>query len=217
MTRRLAGAAAATVTLLAATAANGGSGGVTISARPLVMAAPISPQWHPLELSGSVANGAVAETVTLQANECTFPGWRDIATVATARGGAWDASADVLTKTTFRARWNGSTSRTVAVQVRPGVEIEQLTRSRWSVGLFAVRSFLDKHGRLQRFDRRTGRWQTVKAFRLTEKVRRGAVGVWTYARFSARVPGGAQVRAYVPRSQVAPCYLAGFSVILSAR
>jgi hypothetical protein len=217
VTRRLAGAAAAAATLVATTAADGGTGSVTISARPLVMAAPISPQWQPLELSGSVPRGEIGEAVTVQANECAFPGWRDVQTVATGRRGAWNASADVLTKTTFRAQWKGTTSRTVGVETRPGVEIEQLTRSRWSVGLFALRSFLDQHGRLQRFDRRTGRWHTVKVFRLTEKVRRGAVGVWTYARFRARVPRGARVRAYVPRSQVAPCYLAGFSVIVPAR
>jgi len=194
-----------------------GGGAVTIAAEPKVMAAPMSPSWHPLTLSGSVASRETGETVTVQANECAFPGWRDVGVVQTGRAGAWDASADVLTTTTFRARWKSSYSQDITVQARPGVEIEQLTRRRWSVGLFAVRSFLDRPGQLQRFDVRARRWRTVKTFRLTEKVRRGAVGVWTYAHFRAGVRPGSRVRAYIPRTSVGPCYLAGYSIILRAR
>ncbi|MDQ4082021.1 MAG: hypothetical protein M3123_03925 [Actinomycetota bacterium] len=216
MNARVATTLAALVVAAAVAGTSGAGGGVTITARPLVVAAVISPLYEPLTLSGSIPSRDPDETVTIQANECSFPGWRDVMTAHVGPGGTWSARPSVLTRTTFRARWRATTSRTVTVQTRPGVSIEQSTRTRWSVGVLAMRSYLGRIGLLQRYDRRAARWRTVKRFRLTERVRAGQ-STWTYARFRARVPARSTVRAVIPRSQVRPCYLAGYSLLLPAR
>jgi hypothetical protein len=159
--------------------------------------------------------------VAIQANECTFPGWRDVAGARTTANGSWQVRFGAgdqigVTKTSFRARWRGAVSPSVLVQTRPGVQLTQSTARRWSVGMLAQRSFLDRRGYLQRFDRRASRWRTIASFRFREKVRVPA-GSWSYARVRRRVARGTQVRAYVPRSQVRPCYLAGYSLIQTAR
>ncbi|MDQ4082019.1 MAG: hypothetical protein M3123_03915, partial [Actinomycetota bacterium] len=194
---------------------------ITISAHPTVLASPISPQYEPLRLSGAIASREAGETITIQANECSFPGWRDVETARTEAGGRWELGVDqssglAPTKTTFRAKWRTATSAGVTVQTRPGVNLGQTTRTRWGVGVLALRSFLDRVGLFQRFDRDRGRWITVKRFRLTRKDSVPA-GSWTYGRFRARVPRGSLVRAVIPRSQVKPCYLAGYSLLLEAR
>lgn len=189
---------------------------ITISARPLVVAASISPQYEPLTLSGAIASREAGEVITIQANECSFPGWRDVLSTRTEAGGAWHARPTVETKTTFRAKWRTATSPSVTVQTRPGVSLGQVTRTRWTVGVLALRSLLDRIGLFQRYDRTAGRWRTVKRFRLTKRSRAGQT-TWTYGRFRARVARGTLVRAVIPRSQVKPCYLAGYSLLLEAR
>ena len=189
---------------------------ITIFARPSIVPSPISPQFEPVLLGGSIASRGTPETVTVQANECTFPGWRDIVSETT-DDGEWRARVPVATKTAFRAKWKTAVSATVTVQTRPGVNLEQLGRRTWSIRVLAQRSFLDRRARLQRFDVRTGRWKTVKLVRLTEKQRTRGVGVWTYGTARALVRSGSQLRAYVPRQIVGPCYLAGYSIIITAR
>jgi hypothetical protein len=202
--------------LVVATAASGGGPPITIFARPLIVASPISPQYQPVLVGGSIASRGTLETVTLQANECTFPGWRDVAMSRT-DDGEWRASPNVAGKTTFRAKWKSSTSATVTVQTRPGVQLERNGSTRWSVRVLAQRSFLDRKARLQRFDTRTRKWKTAKYVRLTEKQRTGGVGVWTSGNVRLRVPRGTQVRAYMPRQVVRPCYLAGYSLIITSQ
>ena len=216
MSTCVATAMAGLVVAAAVAGASGAGGGVTITARPLVVAAVISPQYEPLTLSGAIPSREAGELVTIQANECSFPGWRDVATTRTGPGGTWVERPSVATRTTFRAKWRTATSGGVTVQTRPGVNLYQVGRTRWSVGVLAARAFLDRLGLFQRYDRRTGRWATVKRFRVNERVRAGMT-TWTYGRFRARVPARSTVRAVIPRSQVKPCYLAGYSLLLQAR
>ena len=218
MTRRPAAAAVAVLALLATTAASGGGAPpITISARPLIVPAPISPQFDAVTLSGSIASRQGDESITVQANDCVYPGWRDVHAARTDASGRWQTTADALTKTTFRAKWKTAISAGVTVLARPGVALEAESRVRWRVSLLAERSFLDRKARLQRFDKATRRWKTVKSVRLTEKERTGGVGVWTVGHVQARLPRGTQLRAYVPRQIVRPCYLAGYSVIMTVQ
>lgn len=203
------------------------SGSVTISARPLIALAPQSPRYEPLVLAGSIPTQTAGRTVTIQANECSYPGWRDVTRARTDAGGRWHVAFDAasgmgLTKTTFRARWRRAVSRPVVVLARPGVELEQMRRMRWGVSLRALRSFLGRKGHLQRFDREDRRWRTIKTFRFTEKLTlppgaQTAAGVWSEARFRKAVARGEQVRVHVPRSQLRPCYLAAYSPIETVR
>ncbi|MDQ4082020.1 MAG: hypothetical protein M3123_03920 [Actinomycetota bacterium] len=202
-------------------------GGVTITARPSIALAPQSPRYEPLVLTGSIPSPSAGTTVTVQANECSYPGWRDVTTTRTATGGRWQVAFDAasgmgLTKTTFRARWRRAVSRPVVVLARPGVELEQMKRMRWMVSLRALRSFLGRRGHLQRWDREASRWRTIKTFRFTEKLTlppgaQTAAGVWSETTFRQRIARGTLVRVYVPRSQLRPCYLAAYSTIETVR
>ena len=195
--------------LAAAAAAPSAQSPISIEARPRVV-----PAVGDLVLSGILANGQAHEHITVQANECLFPGWREVATAETEPGGVWHVTPPLDGKTTFRAKWKTAVSAGVTVQHRPRVDLEHLGRTRWTVRVLALRSFLDRHAQLQRFDRRTRRWRTVKSVRLTDKFSYPA-GTYTGANFRARVPRGTQVRATIARSQVKPCYLAGYSLILT--
>jgi len=227
MTKRLPLPLVGILLAVAATPASGGRGALTISVRPRVVPSAISSHYGGLEVAGTLAGGAAGRSVTVEANECTYPGWRHVATVPTDPGGAWrvrfDANSSVgRTKTTFRASWHGTKSRTVVVQTRPGVELEQRRGGRWAVGMLAERSFLDRVGQLQRYDRSRGRWALVKRFTFSEKFAvppgaGGFGGAWTNAYLRAKVARGTQLRAYVPRAQLRPCYLAGYSPITTAR
>jgi hypothetical protein len=212
VSRRRLIAAGGILALLVGAGASAGGSGVTLTGRQLVLPAAISPQFQPLALSGTVASGRAEEDVTIQINECTFPGWRDSFTTHTDAGGVFNTHAGALVEATFRARWKGSVSPGVTVQTRPGVRLEVNGRNKWAVGVLAQRSFLDRRVQLQRFDRAKARWQTVRTFRLTKKFRIG-VSSWTYGYTRYRAVRGSQLRAYVPRSQAKPCYLAGFSII----
>ncbi len=201
--------------------------GVTITARPLIALAPQSPRYEPLLLTGSIPSRSAGRTVTIQANECSYPGWRDVTRARTDSGGRWQVAFDAasgmgLTKTTFRARWRRAVSRPVVVLARPGVVLEQMKQMRWMVSLRALRSFLGRKGHLQRFDRGASRWRTIKTFRFTEKLSlppgaQTAAGVWSETTFRQRIARGTQVRVYVPRSQIGPCYLAAYSPIETVR
>lgn len=206
--------------------ADAGSG-VTISARPLIALAPQSPRYEPLVLTGSIPSRRAGTAVTIQANECSYPGWRDVTRARTDAGGRWHVAFDAtsgmgLTKTTFRAKWRRAVSRPVVVLARPGVELEQMREMRWMISLRALRSFLGRKGHLQRFDRGTNRWRTVKTFRFTEKLTlppgaQTAAGVWSETTFRQRIARGTLVRAYVPRAQLGWCYLAAYSTIETVR
>jgi hypothetical protein len=200
--------------LAAAAAAPSADSPISIDARPRVVPSVLSPGFDGVTVLGSLASGEANETITIQANECSFPGWRDVASTQTEPGGVWHTKIAPQTRTTYRARWKTAVSAGVVVRTRPGVTLTRNGRTRWDVGVLAQRSFLDRRGRLERFDRRTRRWRLLKTFRLTEKDSVPA-GSWTYAHFRARVRRGTQVRAVIPRAAVKPCYLAGFSLILT--
>jgi len=99
------------------------------------------------------------------------------------------------------------------VQTRPAVDLSQLGRTLWQVGV-RPRFFAGRKGYLQRFDANARRWRKIKAFRLSS--RRAEYG-WSFVRFKAVVPTGTQVRAVVPRSSGKPCFLAGYSFIMKKR
>jgi hypothetical protein len=199
--------------LAAAVPASSAEPPVTIGARPRVLPSYLSSGAQPLELFGALANGRAGELITIRANECTLPGWYDATTATTEAGGAWHVTWSAASKTTFRAKWRSAVSAGVTVQTRPAVDLNQLGPTRWQVGV-RPRFFAGRKGHLQRFDANARRWREVKAFRLSST--RAEFG-WTFARFKAVVPVGAQVRAVVPRSSGKPCFLAGYSFIMRKR
>jgi hypothetical protein len=68
---------------------------------------------------------------------------------------------------------------------------------------------------IQRFDTKTRRWITIKRVLLTETAGSTQSDIAsTTDQFRLGVPKGTTLRATLPLSQAAPCYVGGYSAIL---
>jgi hypothetical protein len=153
-------------------------------------------------LAGRVTASRAAEPVTVYAQRFGAGSPNAMATVVTDSIGAWRFLARPVIRTAYLASWNGVTSRTVVIGVRPRVAFRRVGVARFRTRVLAARSFAGRRVRLQR---RTaaGRWVTVKRIRLN---RRSA------ARFRVRLRRPAsRLRIVMSVNQAGPGYLAGIS------
>jgi hypothetical protein len=183
---------------------------VTNSARPLDLA-----RDRRLTLYGTTGGGA-KEIVTLEARDCGQAGYQKVADVETVFGGSWSweffypgITADV------RAVWRGRRSAPVTLRDRAFVELRPRGGGSYVVGVRAKFPFVGRRVELQRLRPGGGGWTTLRTARLQ---RSGAPPGTTYVYSTTRVrlaaPAGSLIRAVFPRSQAAPCYLAGYSNLL---
>jgi hypothetical protein len=183
---------------------------VTIFARPAVLPA----QTPVTTLYGSIESRKAGELVTIQAKDCGSNFFRVVDGATTEGDGGWSTQYTPGINTTLRAVWNEKASNQVIVRQRPWVYLQRESRSRFEVGAGsaprggmpggAQASFWGKRVLVQRQDRRTGRWTTVREV----KLRSGGT------EFRAAFPGGSLVRAVLPLSQARPCFLSGVSFTL---
>jgi hypothetical protein len=212
---RLIGGAVALGALLASAAAAAPEQ-VTILVRPTLVAGDQS-----ATVAGTVDSRRADEIVTIQANNCgpVTQGFRDVAEVRTGEGGSWSTTLYPRVNTTLRAVWKGDTSEQITVRQRAHVYF--LPRSRASgklhVGVTGKSSFWRKRVLIQRFERRLGKWTTIRSLALTEtgfsNPQTGTVSTWAEFRAST-VRKGSLLRAVFPLTQARPCYLAGVSKLL---
>jgi hypothetical protein len=130
-----------------------------------------------------------------------------IATVITGAAGGWRYLAKPRIRTSYTANWNGLSSRSTVVGVRPAVVFRRLGPARFSTRVLAARSFARRLVKLQRRTR-DGRWVTVKRIRLN---RRSA------AVFRVRLRSTSRLRVVISDVQTGPGYLAGISRTLVYR
>lgn len=181
---------------------------VTISARPSVAG------WGSTTLFGSVDSGRAGESVTIQARNCGRDFFHLAGGAITEEGGSWATSFAPAITTTLRAVWKGIASPEITLRQRALVSLlKRPSGSGFIVGVKAQRSMWRKKVQIQSRDRRLGSWRTVKTVVLTDTEAQGAFS-WTSANFALSVPRGTVIRALMPRSQVAPCYVAGTSASL---
>jgi hypothetical protein len=182
---------------------------VTIQASPLVNA------WgSPVTFTGSISSGRADQGIDIEERRCGSSVWATATSTHTDPGGGWHAQWSSLITTSYRANWDGKASNAVTVRARPGVTVRQSARTRFFVGVLALKSFEGRVGLLERFERARGRWLLVKRFRFTDSGSNTGVTIGTTARVPAFVRRGTLVRAVLPRSSAAPCYLAGYSNLL---
>jgi hypothetical protein len=176
---------------------------VTVAASTTTVASRV-----PVTLSGKVSNGQPNESVTVYAQQFGLGSFAVVNTVLTAVGGTWSLIVRPTIGTTYKAAWNGSTTSTVSVAVRPAVSIRRLTRLRIATHVAARRSFAGRTVQLQRL-LPDGRWRTIARVGLNgsssaifhPKLRRGR---WT-------------LRVAMSVNQAGAGYLAGFSRAISVR
>jgi plastocyanin len=188
-------------------------GTVRVTGPPPAVTAGVSPPiivyGQQVSLSGTVTSGNANEQVTIYQQPYPQSSFAQLTTVLTTAGGAWNLvlspSPKILTQ--YQAKWNGRTSITVGVQVRPRIRLSQrngrFTTIVQSGASHAGRSVLAQ--RLSRF----GQWVTLKRVRL---------GGRSSAVFRLKLPKGkSHIRVAMSVNQAGAGYLAGYSPTITVR
>jgi plastocyanin len=170
---------------------------------------PIIVYGQQVVLSGTVSNGNANEKVTIYQQPYPQTSFAEMTTVLTAAGGAWNLvltpSPKILTQ--FQARWNGRTSVTVGVQVRPRIRLSY-RNGRFATAVQSATSHAGRSVLAQRLSR-FGQWVTVKKVRL---------GGRSTAVFRVKLPKGkSRIRVAMSVNQAGAGYLAGYSPTITVR
>ena len=183
---------------------------ITIAARPTIV-----PSDKPTTLFGSIDSGRADEEIEIQAKDCGQSFFRVVSGTTTREGGGWSTELFPGITTTVRAVWRGQASAQVTVRQRALVRFSSKpsNRTRFVVSVVARAQFWRRKMTIQRFDRRLGRWELYRSVVLSEQNQApGSTFVWTSGEFTARLPSGTLLRAVLPTSQAAPCYVSGTSL-----
>jgi hypothetical protein len=173
---------------------------VTISlARPAVVFG------DSVTLSGTVSNHQAGEAVTVLGREYGTTTFTQVAVATTTTKGAWSYLASPQIQTSYQARWNTATSRTVDVKVRPRIRLSLVSRTAsrgtFSVAVSGNRPFTGKRVLIERL--------TTSGPAIVKSVKLDAA---SSATFTIRLPRHrARVRVVMSTSQAAPGYIAGYS------
>jgi hypothetical protein len=163
---------------------------------------------HGVTLSGKVASGQADQTVAVFAQRFAAGSFTALATVLTDAGGTWSLTVRPMIGTSYKGVWNGSTSSTVTVAVRPAVTLRVRPGLRFATRVIAGRSFAGRAVQLQRH-LLDGRWLTIARTRLDG--RSAAVFHPSLKR------GRSTLRVAISVNQAGGGYLAGFSPWRSVR
>lgn len=181
---------------------------VTIAAMPAVAASD-----HPVTLFGTVPSGRPGELVEIQAKECGQSFFRAVSTTHSQSGGRWTAEFFPGITSAVRASWKSDVSKPVFVKQRAMLRFaaKAFNRTRFVVSVVARAQFWRRYVAVERYDRDRKAWRPFRRVVLTEQNAPGSI-VWTSGEFTARTPRGTMLRAVLPTSQAAPCYLTSTSL-----
>jgi plastocyanin len=170
---------------------------------------PIIVYGQAVSLSGTVSSGNANENVTIWAQPFGQASFQQIAMLKTAAGGVWQLALSPSPKilTNYQARWNGRTSVTVTVSVRPRIRLAYRS-GRFTTAVQSAVSHAGKVVLAQRLSR-FGQWVTLKKVRL---------GGRSSAVFRLRLPKGkSRIRVTMSVNQAGAGYLAGYSPVRTVR
>src|SRR5436309_5626035 len=170
---------------------------------------PIIVYGQQVTLSGTVSNGNANEKVTIYQQPYPQTSFAELTTVLTTTNGAWNVvlspSPKILTQ--YQAKWNGRTSVTVGVQVRPRIRLFY-RNGRFTTIVQSATSHAGRSVLAQRFSR-FGQWVTLKKVRLGGK---------SSAVFRLRLPKGrSRIRVAMSINQAGAGYLDGYSGTITVR
>ena len=168
---------------------------------------PIIVYGQQVTLSGAVSSGNADENVTVYYQPYPQASFQQLTTLKTATGGVWQLVLSPSTKifTNYQARWNGRTSVTIGVSVRPRIRLSQRNAKFYTAVQppHPGKSVIAQ--RLSRF----GQWVTIKKVRL---------GGRSTAAFKAKLPKGkSRIRIAMSVNQAGAGYLAGYSPTITVR
>jgi plastocyanin len=156
-------------------------------------------------LSGTVSSKQAGEIVTVVAHPAGPP--VETTQVTTTTGGSWTLQVQPQVNTTYEAQYDGTSSTSVAVNVRPRITLEKVGRDRFLAVVIAARSMAGKTVELTRWNRGAG-WVTIGQQQLQSIARTNTTVVAT---FSSGVNLGTKLRIFMRATQTGPDYLDGHS------
>jgi hypothetical protein len=173
--------------------------------------------------AGRVSSGDGGELVDILARDCGARGERLVASARSGDGGAWRAetlisqgpvwfSSGVYSGTTFRARWQDDESNPVVWRVQAKPQVARVSGKRtWIVHVQPATPTgeVGFKGKTIELQRQAGSgWVRVRTAKLVRKasLRWGAFNYQASFTIPTR---GLRLRAFLPDSSAAPCYLPG--------
>jgi hypothetical protein len=183
----------------------------------LVASAAVVNYGKPVTLSGALSTQRPNQTISIMATECGSTRTTKAATVKTTANGAYTTPVTPAVATTYQATFKNVKSTTVAVAVRPVLQLTRLARGSYTAKVTAGRSLKGKAVLFQRYSKLKKRWVQVKRVILTTEVAGPTKPtVIDSASFRAKVALTVRVRLLVSTVQAAPCYLSATSNVLRA-
>ena len=184
----------------------------------LTASAPTVDFGKPVTLSGTLSGQKGNQNVALDATECGSTKATRVATVKTAANGTYTTIVSPLAATKYQASNKNLTSSTVAVTVRPLLQLVKVARNSYTGKVTVGRSLKGKTVMFQRYSRLRKRWVQVKRLILTTETVGPAAKplVVDSVSFKAKLAKKTRVRLLISAAQAGPCYLSVGSNVLRA-
>jgi hypothetical protein len=165
-------------------------------------------------LSGTVSSGQAGEKVTIVERRAPFGRTsqsREVASVVTTAGGDFGINVKPVVNTRYTATIGNVRSESVRIDVRPLVRLNRLgTSHRFLVRVNAVRSFVGKYALLQKWNRGSHVWSSIKRVYLTRAIATNSPTIVSRAIFRHNA-SNVRLRMFLSAGQAAPGYLPGIS------
>jgi len=197
----------AALLVAASVAAADSTSSVTISADKLAVV-----YGKSVTLAGKISTPQSGQKVNVLARPFGLSTMNALSTADTAEAGQWSLVTKPTIETTYQAQWNGATSSTVDVKVRPLITLAAV-RFHGRVGTFMTSAIASREF--------AGNFVLVQ--RLTAfgpiTLKRVFLNGNSTARFSLRFRHRVRTsfRVMMPRISASPGYIAGFSRVLTVR
>jgi plastocyanin len=156
-----------------------------------------------VRLQGSVSKpGADGEVVSIEAKPFGKSTFAEVARTAT-KNGVWQVLVKPRRNTVYRAVWENVPSGEHLVNVKPLVRLKQVGRTLFTIAVKADTTLLHRRVVLQHFNKRTHRWRSFTAVRLTRFTASPRLYTST-GHFRARFRHGTIIRALITKRQALP-------------
>src|SRR3954453_4273268 len=171
----------------------------------------------PVTLSGLLSTQKANQAVTIGATECGSTKVVKAATLKTAANGAFAGPVTPTVGTGYQATYKAVSSPTVAITVRPLLELTKVATRSYTAKVTAAKPLTGKFVLFQRYKKLSKRWVQVKRLAFGAAVPgTNKPALVSSVSFKAKLPRGTRVRLAISAAQAGPCYVAATSKSLRA-
>jgi len=171
----------------------------------------------PVTLSGVLSSQKTNQQITLQEQPCGKTTFTRAGNVKTTAGGNYSLAQTPAVNTVYQAKWKGTVSSKVTVNVKPLLELKKVARGSYTAKVTAGMDLKGKAILFQRYSKTKKRWVQVKRIVLTTFTAGPSKPTMVDSvSFKAKVARRTRVRVSIGKVQAAPCYIAAVSKSLRA-